>query len=88
VTLLTVIRSCRPLGASQPRCPGILPRCYPHKARFLYAFGNQGAEANLRLVFRAAMLYSSTVQTTKHPPLSFKIFVAESGTRRVEPAST
>jgi hypothetical protein len=27
---------------------------------------------------------SSTAQSTKHPPVSFKIFVAENGTRRVE----
>ena len=27
---------------------------------------------------------SSTAQSTKHPPVSFKIFVADNGTRRVE----
>jgi len=50
----------------------------------LDAYGfNKRPEVNYTNIM-ATSTRSSTDQSTKHPPVSFKIFVADNGTRRVE----
>jgi hypothetical protein len=48
--------------------------------------GEGGVEGVRRRVWFGPGDVSSTAQSTKHPPVSFKIFVAGNGTRRVEVA--